>query len=205
LLRRATATPLHVQGIENLPKQGAFVVVANHCSYLDSFVLTAAVPRQLCYVAKQELQAYKPVGLPLAGLGTLFVERFDAQRSARDAGRLTQALQGGAVVAFFPEGTFDRMPGLLPFRIGAFLAATQARVPVVPVTLRGTRSMLRANSWLPRHGPLRVVIGKPISPQGEGWQAAIALRDAARAVILRHCGEPDLAGEQAAVFRDTRQ
>jgi hypothetical protein len=51
---------------------------------------------------------------------------------------------------------------------------------------------LRAHSWFPRRGSAQVVIGEPIAPTGRDWQAAVQLRDAARAVILRHCGEPDL-------------
>ena len=84
------------------------------------------------------------------------------------------------------------MPGLLPFRMGAFLAAAQAGAPIVPVTIRGTRSILRAGSWFPRRGRLEVIVEPPIPPDGADWAAAVRLRDAARAAILRHCGEPDL-------------
>jgi 1-acyl-sn-glycerol-3-phosphate acyltransferase len=93
----------------------------------------------------------------------------------------------------FPEGTFRRAPGLLPFRMGAFVAAAEAGVPVVPVALRGTRSLLRGDDWFPRRGEATMVVEPPISPRGAGWAEAVALRDQTRAAILRHCGEPDLA------------
>jgi hypothetical protein len=51
-----------------------------------------------------------------------------------------------------------------------------------------------AGSWLPRPGPITVTIGQATQPTGHDWQAAVALRDRAREEILRHCGEPDLAG-----------
>jgi 1-acyl-sn-glycerol-3-phosphate acyltransferase len=78
--------------------------------------------------------------------------------------------------------------------MGAFMAAAQAGVPVAPVTIRGTRDILRAGSWFPRRSRLEVIVEPPIQPTGDDWSAAVRLRDAARAVILRNCGEPD-AGE----------
>jgi 1-acyl-sn-glycerol-3-phosphate acyltransferase len=92
---------------------------------------------------------------------------------------------------FYPEGTFVREAGLLPFRMGAFAVAAQAGVPVVPVVIRGTRSMLRDGSWFPRHVSISITIGKPVTPEGSDWAAAVKLRDVVRAEILRSCGEPD--------------
>jgi 1-acyl-sn-glycerol-3-phosphate acyltransferase len=77
--------------------------------------------------------------------------------------------------------------------MGAFVVAAQTGVPLLPVTLRGTRSVLRDGSWFARRGPIVVTIAPALAPQGSDWNAAVALRDAARAEILRHCGEPDLA------------
>ena len=77
--------------------------------------------------------------------------------------------------------------------MGAFVAAAEAGVPILPVAIRGTRSILRPDHWFPRRGGISVTIGRPIMPRAADWAAALQLRDAARAQILRHCGEPDLA------------
>lgn len=190
LLARLTGTALKVHGLEHLP-QGPCILVANHSSFLDAYVLMAAVPRHFHYVAKRELLDNPWVGRPLERIGTLFVERFDVQRSADEGRRMVEAACAGQSLGFFPEGTFKRMPGLLPFRMGAFVAAAQAGTPVVPVTLRGTRTLLRAGSWFPRRAALEVLIEAPIIPDGQDWLSSVRLRDAARAVILRNCGEPD--------------
>ena len=195
LYARLTGTPLAVHGLENLPVTPC-VLAANHASYLDGIVLVAALPiegRQYSFVAKKELLDKFVPRTYLRHIGTEFVERFDPQQGAADVQLVAASLQSGRCPVFFPEGTFDRKPGLLPFRMGAFVVAAAAGVPVVPVAIRGTRSMLRADHWFPRRGSIAVTIGAPIMPDGKDWAAAVRLRNATRAEILRLCGEPDLA------------
>jgi len=67
-------------------------------------------------------------------------------------------------MAFFPEGTFWRSPGLRPFRLGAFAAATAAKATVLPVAIAGTRAILRDGEWLARRGPVTVTIDAPVPP-----------------------------------------
>ena len=169
------------------------VFVANHASYLDGAVLIAALPGNFAFVAKGELAQQFFAGRFLRGIGATFVERFDTVRSVADARTSAEIARQGRSLAFFPEGTFTRMPGLLTFHMGAFAVAAEADLPVVPITVLGTRSLLRADSWLPRRTPVHVIIGEAIRPQGETWPAAVALRDSARAQILQRLGEPDLA------------
>ncbi len=200
-LARASGTPLVVQGLENLPPPDRpCVFVANHASYVDGYVLVATLPRELSFVAKAELTEFFITRILLRRIGTEFVDRFDAAAGIADARRVAKAAGGDRPRVFFAEGTFARMPGLLPFHMGAFVAAVDAGVPVVPVAIRGTRSILRSGSWLPRRGAITVTVDKPIDPKAmeaaDPWQAALKLRDATRSRILRHCGEPDLGYER---------
>jgi 1-acyl-sn-glycerol-3-phosphate acyltransferase len=170
-------------------------VVANHSSYLDGAVLCAAIPGELAFVAKRELAGQMIAGPFLRRLGTVFVERGDLAAGVADTQTTLGALKQGERLVFFPEGTFTRMPGLLGFHLGAFVVAAQAGAPVIPITIKGTRSILRGDQWLPRRGQILVHIGRPLAPDGTDFSAAVRLRDAARAVILAQCGEPDLADE----------
>ena len=166
-------------------------------------MLILAIPMEFSFVAKAELSRQFIAGTLLRKLGTEFVERFDTQQSISDAKKITAAATEGHSLLFFPEGTFTRMPGLLPLRMGAFTTAVTSARPVLPITIRGTRSILRAQTWLPRRGSVTVSIGEvivpaPISPgadHNEIWNVALKLGDAAREQILRHNGEPDLADE----------
>jgi 1-acyl-sn-glycerol-3-phosphate acyltransferase len=197
LLLRLSGTPFVVHGLEHLPHHEPYVVAANHASYLDGPMLLAALPVGVSYVAKQELQAQCFPRLLLQRIGTEFVARFDAQRGVQDTERLRRAVCQGRSLVFFPEGTFARVPGLQPFHMGAFVVAAQANVPVVPVGLSGTRSILRADQWFPRRGTIRLTLGTPIRPQGSDWAAAVTLRNAVRAQIARSCGEPDALRQSA--------
>jgi 1-acyl-sn-glycerol-3-phosphate acyltransferase len=144
-------------------------------------------------VAKRELAGYPVVGMLLRAYGIHFVERSDTERSVRDSHELSHIAERGESLVFFPEGTFTRAPGLLQFHMGAFVVAAAAGMPVLPVAVRGTRSVLRDGEWLPRRGVIQITAGPSLRPQGKDWAAAVALRNGARAEILAHCGEPDLA------------
>lgn len=186
-----------VRGLEHLPADRACVLAVNHASYLDGIVVVAALPEPGRFMAKRELLDHFVPRIYLSRIGTAFVERFDVQRGIEDTARFVEAARSGDSLIVFPEGTFRRNPGLLPFRMGAFAIAAQAGAPVVPVTLRGTRSVLREGHWLFRRGAISVTVSKPIEPEGSDWAAAIRLRDRTRAEMLRLCGEPDLGEEIA--------
>jgi len=200
LLAKATATPVRVNGLENLPADGnTYVLVANHASYLDSYALVATLPGTFRFVGKAELAKTFIVRKPLENIHTEFVERFDTGKSVSDSQHLSDVLQAGHALMFFAEGTFTRIPGLMPFHLGAFAVAAEAGVPLIPIAIRGTRSILRAQNWFPRRGSIHIDIGPAIHPHDieiqagkDGWKVAIALRERCRQFILRHCGEPDL-------------
>jgi len=189
-LFRLTAMPLTVRGLQHLPS-GPCVLVSNHASYLDGIILVAALPWPYAFVAKRELREQFVAGRFLQRLGAEFVERFDVKRSVEDANRMAEAVQQGRSLAVFPEGTFVARPGLLPFHLGAFLAAARAGVPVVPVAIRGSRTILPDLAWWPRRGVIEVEIGAPIMPPADTadlFAAAVKLREAARAEIARCLG-----------------
>ena len=205
-LARATLTPVTVDGLQNLPANRPIVLVSNHASYLDGFVAVAAIPREFSFVAKAELAEEFLDRVFLRRIATQFVERFDWQKGVADAIRIASAAKAGRSLFFFAEGTFTRVPGLLPFHMGAFLAAADADVPVVPVAIRGTRSILLEETFFPRRGRITVTIGEPIESGAvrdpaapDAWTTALKLRALARDHILGYCGEPDLAGEPSPI------
>jgi 1-acyl-sn-glycerol-3-phosphate acyltransferase len=190
LFFRLAGLDFRVEGLERLSDRPC-VVVANHASYIDGPLLYAALPSRFGFVIKKEI-----VGVPMAGwllrrLGHEFVDRHNKAESAKDARRILKAAFGGESVAFFPEGTFTGTPGLARFHSGAFVTATRAGMPVVPVVIHGARHVLPADTFLPRRGPLWVEILEPL-PVPAGPDPVVTLREAARSAILARLGEPDL-------------
>lgn len=192
-----------LRGAEHLPAEGVpHVLASNHMSYLDGCVMVATLARPVAFVAKAELASQWVAGTFLSRLGAVFVERFDAARGAADARRLIDTASGDIPLFYFPEGTLQRAPGLLPFQMGAFSTAARADLPIVPLAVRGTRNVLRDQSWRPRRGRISVSVDEAVMPPGgesDAWKRAIVMREEVRRRILRLCGEPDLVVERSPV------
>lgn len=170
--------PFHVKGLESLP-QGPAVVVANHMSYLDGLVFTSALPPRFGFVIKIEASRVPVVGAVLRRMGADFVDRHDASRGSSDTRRLLRRIERGQSLGFFSEGSLSHKPGLRPFRLGAFLIAARAGVPVVPAAVDGTRGILPNRRWWMSRGHIHVRVMPPIVPKGRDREAALELRDRA--------------------------
>lgn len=178
--------PFHVRGSEHLPA-GPCIVVANHASYLDGLVLTAALPGRFTFVVQHGVASWPYAGLVLRRLQARFVNRSSARESAVQTRGLLKALRQGESLAIFAEGTFVATPGLMAFKNGAFLMASKTQVPVVPVGIRGTRRLFGEGRWLPRWSRVEI----DICPAIAATHDAYAMRDAARREVLGVCGEHD--------------
>ena len=177
-----------VRGLEQLPPTPC-VLACNHASYVDAMILMSALPRPFGFVAKAELERSVATRRVLRRLGTEFVDRSGAERGVRDADRLVDTVSRGGSLVFFPEGTFARPGTLLPFHLGAFLTAVRARVPLLPVVVRGNRELLPDGRWWPRPARLEVEFCEPLRPiddEANVFSCALSLRNAAqRAIAVR--------------------
>ncbi|MDA3785318.1 MAG: 1-acyl-sn-glycerol-3-phosphate acyltransferase, partial [Deltaproteobacteria bacterium] len=144
LLAKLTMTPLVVHGLANLPRQRPVVLVANHMSYRDALALAAALPLDFRFVAKAELQERFLFKIFLSRLEVELVDRSGVEQGVAASRRILRNGSRGRSLLFFAEGTLQRLPGLLPFRMGAFVTAAQAGLAVVPVTIRGSRQKMPA-------------------------------------------------------------
>lgn len=198
---RSIGSPIRVDG--PAPPDGGCVVVANHSSYLDGMILTAALPPRFTFLIKREMASVPLAGFILKRLGSKFVDRADARNRQQTARDLVASAGQGEALALFPEGTFDARPGLKPFHSGAFGAAWRSALPIVPVVVLGARRKLPSGALLPRPGPLEVRVCTPVA--SETFRTTKDLMRATRAAMLEQLGEPDLARDVAAADpRDDR-
>ncbi len=183
-----------INGLENLP-DGHCVVVANHASYVDGVLLSGYLPARFSFVVKGEMRNIPIAHFLLRRGGSKFVERFVTAGSTRDARQIVKAARDGESLAFFPEGTFIKQPGVSRFRAGAFVAAIKGGMPIIPVAISGTRQMMPAGRLLPWPCPIRVDILAPIDPSDMAFDNHRALAETARQRILAVLGEPDLLAD----------
>ncbi len=186
-----SGTRIVIRGLENLPA-GQSVVVANHASYVDGFLLKAHLPARFSFVIKGEVRDIPVAHFLFRRAGAKFVERFESAGSVRDARKIVKAAQGGESLAFFAEGTFHEEPGLGRFRAGAFVSAIKGNMPVVPAVISGTRQMMPSGTWLPRPVPLSIDILSAIPPDDPAYADHRQLAEKARQSILAVLDEPDL-------------
>ena len=190
LFLSAIGSPVRVEG-SAIATHYPCVVVANHASYLDGIILTAALPAGFTYLIKQQMTRVPIASFVLRRLGSAFVDRSDRSDRHRTVRAMMTLAEQGAALCFFPEGTFDAAPGLKPFQLGAFSTAARANLPIVPVIIYGSRQKLPAGRFLPAPGPLRVRICEPV--RGGGKPSARELMAATRRAMLARLDEPDLA------------
>jgi 1-acyl-sn-glycerol-3-phosphate acyltransferase len=131
-------------------RPGATLLVANHISWLDVATLHAVCPRAR-FVSKSDVRHWPLLGWLIAAVGTLFIERERKRDALRVVHQMAGALQGGDVVAVFPEGTTGDGRLLLPFHANLLQAAIAVAAPVQPVVLHYTEpgfDWSPAVSWL---------------------------------------------------------
>ena len=176
MARRIWAPPLRWSGqarvdLEPMPDldwSQPHVFVMNHESMLDIVIAFIVLPVNLRFVAKHILKYVPFLGWYMWSTGMIFVHRGKngvSMGSLQEAGARVRA---GANVLVFPEGTRARGEGFLPFKKGAFVLATAAQIPIVPVAIAGSGRCLPSGGFRARPGTVRVKVGAPIPTAGLG-------------------------------------
>jgi 1-acyl-sn-glycerol-3-phosphate acyltransferase len=153
---------LRSSGRGNIPATGGVLLVSNHLSHLDVFVLGILVPRPLNFVARSTLF------LPILGPLIRSVGGFPIQREGMGASGLKETLRrlrNGGIVTLFPEGTRSPDGELGELKSGIAVLAARARVPIVPAAVAGTFEAWPRSRRFPRPHPIRVHYGPPILPE----------------------------------------
>jgi 1-acyl-sn-glycerol-3-phosphate acyltransferase len=177
---------LRVEGVERIPRSGAFIVVANHCSNLDPPMLGWAtghqVGRVVHFMAKIEMRSWPLIGWLATQSGVYFVRRGEADRAAQRFS--LGALADGRPIAIFPEGTRSRDGRMRDFKDGAAVLAVRSGAPVLPVGIAGSDRMFPGRSRWPHRTRVVMRIGDPftLEHQGEGRLNRQGLTEATRRI-----------------------
>lgn len=156
---------IELHGGERLRPDGTYVLMANHQSQVDIVALMSALPMVPGFLAKAELRRVPLFGRAMEAGGHVFVERGVHQKAVEAIDRAAEDIRNGGSIVIFPEGTRSRRREVLPFKKGGFHLAKKARVPIVPIGLRGTAEVLPKHEKGLVPGTVEVHVGEPIAPE----------------------------------------
>jgi 1-acyl-sn-glycerol-3-phosphate acyltransferase len=182
---------VRVRGRKNIPKDGGFLLAANHFSFADPLILGAFLPRRLWFVMAED-QFARPVVHHFSRLMDVIPVRTGAAFQLSAVKKVLHRLRRGHGVAIFPEGRRSQTGKLLPPLPGVGVFASRGGVPVVPVAIVGTREAYPVGCAIPRPKRVTLYVGEPLKGLGSLAPEAIAQRVMeAVAELLRRNGHAD--------------
>lgn len=178
-------TPIRVgvTGRNNIDQTQSYIIVANHQSQYDIFVLYGWLGIDFKWVMKQELRKVPGIGIGCEKVGHIFIDRSNHEKAVASLRAAKEKIVNGTSVIFFPEGTRSKDGSLGVFKKGAFKMAVDLRLPILPITIVGTRDILPTDSVDLFPGRARMIIHKPIDTSGYTDDNLDELVDRARRVI----------------------
>jgi 1-acyl-sn-glycerol-3-phosphate acyltransferase len=163
-LLAASGVKIKVEGLEKITKDGSYIFVSNHLSYMDTPVALASIPVRFRFLAKSGLFQIPFLGWHLGRAGHIQVPREDARAAVKTMTLAAQVVrEEGISLLIFPEGGRSRTGETRDFKEGAAYIAIKAGVPLVPIALKGTREVLPFGSGVVKTGTVTMRIGEPIS------------------------------------------
>ena len=180
-LFRLTGIKLEIEGKENIPNHGKFVIVANHQSFLDINVIWPAITIT-AFIAKAELWKIPVFGWVLNRIGCIPVHR-NPRKNLGMGNRVKEHIEQGRTISVFPEGHRSDDGRLLPFQNGIFRMAKESDIPLLPVTLVDTGKRLSKVKWAMTPGVVKIVVHPLQTPESFANKSVNELRDEIRDMI----------------------
>lgn len=149
-------------GEENIDKNQSYVIVSNHQSQFDIFVLYGWMGVDFKWIMKQELRKVPALGIACERLGHVFIDRTNRESAIASLHAVKKRITKGTSIIFFPEGTRSKDGNIGEFKKGAFRMALELGFPVLPITIIGTNEILPPNTMDLFPGKAKMIIHKPI-------------------------------------------
>jgi len=182
LILATTGVSVEVRGLEKLERGRTYIFVSNHQSIYDIPVVLSALPFQLRITAKESLGSFPFLGWHLRRTGHLLVDRRNPDRAS--ILRQWKALVGqGLSLIVFPEGTRSADGRVSLFKAGSVLLAIEAQLSIVPISIDGTRHVMRKGQLTTRPGHASVIVHAPIETAGMASADARALAERLRSIV----------------------
>jgi len=175
-----------VEGVQHLDRHRSYVIVSNHLSNFDIFATLGAVPLDVRFVAKKELLRLPVFGQALALSDHIVIDRSNPETAiARINERVAQQIDSGFCLLFYAEGTRSRDGKVHEFKKGGVTLALRTGLPIVPMSVSGTRKFLpRSHVIIRPGGRVKIVLGRPIETKDYPLERRDELNEQVRDAII---------------------
>jgi 1-acyl-sn-glycerol-3-phosphate acyltransferase len=181
LILTTTGVRVQVSGLEHLDPTRSYVFAANHQSIYDIPILFASLPFQLRIIAKESLGRIPFLGWHLRRTGHVLVDR--SRPGAGVVKKMARLVADGHSLVVFPEGTRSTDGSVARFKGGSFVIAADAGLPVVPITIVGSRHVMFRGEVTVRPGDVTLTVHQPIETAGLLRDDIRAFADRVRGVV----------------------
>ncbi len=181
---KATRVRLEGKGHDNILSGQSYIVISNHQSHFDGLALVLKLGIQFRWIVKKELRNIPFFGFALYKSRNIFIDRSDRQLAVKSITEGMKRLPAGVSVMFFAEGTRSADGTIHKFKKGAFATAVETGLPILPVTINGSRRILPKKSLVFNPGIMEVVIGRPVVTENFTHDNLNDLIDKTRNIIV---------------------
>ena len=192
LILKTTGVRVTVRGVDKLDPQRSYVLAANHQSIYDIPIVFASLPLQLRIVAKESLANFPFLGWHLRRTGHLIVDRNNP--GAGVVRKMARLIHGSRSLIVFPEGTRSATGAVGKFRGGTFVVAIEAGLPIVPVSISGSRHVMLKGRLMTCPGDVTLTVHAPIATADVARTSARELAAQTRDIVSRDVDQPVQSG-----------
>jgi 1-acyl-sn-glycerol-3-phosphate acyltransferase len=161
----ANQVKVEIEGIEHLNGKGPYIFMSNHQGYYDIFALLGHLPYQFKWLVKKELFSIPFFGWTMAAAGYISIDRGGTRDTVEAMNEAAQKIHDGMSVVIFPEGSRSPDGSIQSFKKGGFTLAIKSKVPIVPISISGSRDIMPKDRLTPTAGEIRVFVDHPIEIQ----------------------------------------
>ena len=185
LLLFVSGVRLNISGLENIDPRRSYIIMANHQSYHDIFLLLT-LPIFIHWMAKRELFRMPVFGSILKWIDAISIDRTNKAKTYVSIKNAVEKIRSGATVLIFPEGTRSPTGDLLPFNKGGFSLAILSRSPILPITIYGTHNVMPKGSLMVHPSKVEVLINPPIETKSLNLRDRDQLREQVQKLFQRN-------------------
>jgi 1-acyl-sn-glycerol-3-phosphate acyltransferase len=179
----ANGVKVNVEGLENIKGKGPFIFMSNHQGSYDIFVLLGHLPFHFKWLAKKELFSIPFLGWAMSAAGYISLDRQGTRETVEAMNQAAQKIREGMSVVIFPEGSRSPDGSIQPFKKGGFSLAMKAKVPIIPISIAGSREIMPKDRLSASSGEIRIKVGNPIETEPYSLKDRMVLMGKVRETI----------------------